>query len=307
MQRRLLGAVAAFASAIAAIPGTSSASYLLARNALNVELRVDDRGLARVSYDRASGDHHAVLLWGALNARGSGPKGRDFRIDRSGGAVSGRADPAEPFPSACRTYDGRDAVPFLVAPICKASDGSYWAVQSYQYTGEPMNDGGLVGSPTFNWQLRVSHWTGRMATVEVGSDWTYAHRYHHIFGRVRYQGANPFAGASRANGACISRSCRNISIDTLNSDFGPGWRRASSILVNAPNGQWCFAFVDRGHGTGRSKANLYRVYLSGPGVSPDPLVQFNGPGNTFDPGAQARMTALQQAWAGGTGKCSTVH
>jgi hypothetical protein len=267
---------------------------------------VNARGLARVSYT-ASGRRVNVLLWGAVNTDGSGPSGLDFRIDRSGGWASRRADPRRPFPSVCAPYDGSDPVPFLVAPICKAADGSYWAVQSYQYTGAGMNNGGLVGSGRYNWQLRVSHWTGSIATIQVAADWTYAHRYHHIFGRVLYHGASPFGGPAHTNGACISRNCRNIAIDTLNSDFGPGWRRASSILVNATNGQFCFAFLDRGRGTGRSTANLYRAYLSGPGVSPDPLVYVNGPGDAYDPHAQAQMTALQRAWAGSNGKCSTLH
>ena len=307
MHRRTLGAVAILVGATVTVPSAACASYLLTRNATNIALQVNGRETAKISFRAPSGARKSVLLWGAVNTQGVGPHHLDFRIDRSGGWSSGRVNPRRPFRDRCAAYDGADSIPFLTAPICKAPDGSYWAVQKYQYTGGPMNDGGLVGSPKFPWQVRVSHWTGSIARIDVGSDWTYAHRYHHIFGRVLYHGANPFGGSARVNGACTSRLCRNISIDTLDSDFGSGWRRASSILVNAPNGQWCFAFVNRGGGTGRSRVNKYRVYLSGPGVSPDPLIEFDGPGNVYNAARQTQMVALQRAWAGGSGKCAKTH
>ena len=46
-----------------------------------------------------------------------------------------------------------------------------------------------------------------------------------------------------AEGNPKDRYGRNVYIDTLNSAFGPGWKRESGILVHKPNGTFCHSFV----------------------------------------------------------------
>ncbi len=95
-------------------------------------LRVDERGEALVAYQRADGTRREVLVWGAENALAPDserPQVR-FRFDYSGGRrTHGRSYPRA-FRDSCGLYDG-PALVFLVA-ACKAPDGSYWALQSWQ-------------------------------------------------------------------------------------------------------------------------------------------------------------------------------
>ena len=66
--------------------GTASASEKLTDNAANIQLQVDAKGHAVVSYSRAGRRWHTVV-WGAMNARQpsrSVPQ-VSFRIDYSGG------------------------------------------------------------------------------------------------------------------------------------------------------------------------------------------------------------------------------
>ena len=313
MKRRLPLAAAVACGVLSLAPSAAFGSYLLDRNASNVTLRVDKAGTAQVSYT-VDGHRDRVLLWGAINTSGAGQQAQEFRIDRSNGWKSGRNDPAKALSNGCSAYDGPDRLPFLVAPVCKAPDGTYWAVQSYQYTSTPsMNYGARIGDRSYAYQLRVSHWSGPIATIEARANWSYAGRYQHLFGLVQYKGKGVYGYKHALDGQCQDRFCRNIAIDSYDSDYGRGWRRANAILVNAPNGQWCFGLTKKGTSggmlkTGASKVGKYRVYLSGPGVTPDPMLAIQGAGTSYDPSLQQQMADIQVQWSGGgANKCAEVN
>lgn len=313
MKRHLIIAGALACGVLPLAPSAAFGSYLLDRNASNVTLRVNGAGTAQVSYT-TDGQKEKVLLWGALNMNGAGAQGQEFKIDRSNGWKSKRNDPKKALPNTCAPYHGTDHLPFLAAPICKASDGTFWAVQSYQYTSTPtMNYGAKVGSSKYPYQLRVSHWSGPIATIEARANWSYAGRYQHLFGLVQYKGKGVFGFKHKLDGECQDKFCRNIAIDSYDSDYGPGWHRANAILVNAPNGQWCFGLTKKGTTagqrlTGASKVGKYRVYLSGPGVTPDPMLSIQGAGKAYDPAFQQQMADIQVQWSGGgSNKCANVN
>src|ERR1700675_1435966 len=115
---------AALASVSAA--GSARASEIIDRNAQSVRLGVDASGHAMVTY-KVRGRVMHVLAWGAIDARQpttSRPQVR-FRKDYSGGNSTS-------FRNQCRAYDG-PRLAFQVA-ACAASDGSYWALQSWRRT-----------------------------------------------------------------------------------------------------------------------------------------------------------------------------
>ena len=66
--------------------------------------------------------------------------------------------------------------------------------------------------------------------------WTYGGQWQGLFGRFTYLGQPIFGFGSTAEGNPKDRYGRNVYIDTLNSAYGPGWKRESGILVHKPNG-----------------------------------------------------------------------
>ena len=100
---------------------------------------------------------------------------------------------------------------FVLAPLvygvsaCKAPDGSYWALQSWQRL---LPDYGVPGSGrNLSWELHLSHWTGETAHLEAWTDWVYAGRYQHLFGRLTYSGQPVYGfAATRVSKAPVRRS-----------------------------------------------------------------------------------------------------
>src|SRR5205085_8379406 len=120
---RLLALSALAAAFVALVPAVAGASQLIDRNASGVGLAVDAHGRALLTY-RAQGKLRRVLAWGAINALAparSRPQVA-FKLDYSGGRGA--------FRNTCRPYDGPKLAWLVTA--CKASDGSYWALQSWQ-------------------------------------------------------------------------------------------------------------------------------------------------------------------------------
>ena len=70
-----------------------------------------------------------------------------------------------------RPYDGPPLAWLVKA--CKAPDGSYWALQSWQRL-KP-NYGGTRGA----WELHLSHWRGAPAQLVIYQNWAYG-RYRHF-------------------------------------------------------------------------------------------------------------------------------
>jgi hypothetical protein len=282
------------------LTGVASGAEIIDRNAQNVRLSVDGNGRALVSY-RAHGRAMHVLVWGAIDARqpSSGRPQVAFRKDYSGRQWTS-------FRNRCRAYDG-PALAFAVA-TCAAPDGSYWALQSWRRTlpnfdGTPRNGLGA-------WELRVSHWSGSIATLEAWTDWVYGGRYHHLFGRLTYDGKPVYGFSTNRFGSPRDGYGRNVYVDTFNSRYGKGWRRENAFLAHRPTGVFCYGFypfTPRGPGNGAK----YRLTAIGPGVTPDVSITVPGlhdydPKNAADVAYERQQNALEDSIASGDKKCR-VH
>lgn len=308
--RRLLrGALAAAAAALAvvAVPGVANASQLLARNTSGEKLTVSADGRALVTY-HAQGRKWNVLVWGAIGARQPSKEREqvELRVDRSGGWGTFGRPVWKTMRSRCGPYRGPQ-LSYLVA-ACTASDGSHWALQRWQryqanYGIPPWKAGHGA------WELRVSHWRGEVARFEAWTDWSYSGRWHHLFGRLTYEGRPVYGFEHDILGDPLDSYGRVLYLDTLDSAYGPGWRRENGFLARDPDGTFCYGFVPHKTHTGeqRPAANgrRYRLSVSGPGVTPDVtwegdgLPNFDG-SNPAHVKREAEMNALQRqiAWGG---------
>jgi hypothetical protein len=282
------------AAAIAALfPAAAGASQLIDRNASRVRLAVSRDGVALLSYT-AGGLRREVVARGAVDAlipTRSRPQ-VEFAIDYSGSP--------KPIANACRRYDG-PRLPLLVT-ACRASDGSYWAVQRWQR--KLPNLGFTPWLPEqLAWELRLSHWTGPLARLEVWTDWSYAGRFHSMFGRMTYRGRPVYGFRRTATGVPLDDYGRNLYLDTFDSAYGSGWRRENSFLAQRPTGTFCYGFFPRAPYPGYPKVatgqrpagngRRYRITVIGPGVTPD--VTWEGPGlPAYDPANPAHVEHEQE-------------
>src|SRR5262249_45505190 len=119
----------AFAALLAA---PASASQLVNRDVRNIQLAVNNKGEALVSYRTVRGQKQHVLAWGAVNARQPNRTLRHqrFKLDYAGGWRKYHKLYWMTFRNSCGAYDG-PAIPWMVTG-CKAPDGSYWALQKWQ-------------------------------------------------------------------------------------------------------------------------------------------------------------------------------
>jgi hypothetical protein len=243
-----------------------------------VRLKIDRSGKAVIYY----GSKHP-LFWGAINARRPSPTRAQvtFRRDYSGGFKSFRKPIWKTIKNACQPYDG-PALAWLVR-ACKAPDGSYWALQAWQRM-LPNLGFDPWRSAQSQWELHLSHWRGPLPQLEVYLDWAYSGRYHHLFGRFTYQGAPVFGFKATGAGVPLDSYGRNVYADTLDSEYGPGWKRENSFLAHNPKGNFCYGFYPHkpyagypGTGT-RPEGNgaRYRLTALGPGVTP--VVMWEGQG-----------------------------
>lgn len=314
VSRKLRGAIASFVAVVvvAAVPTAPSASLIFGdRDVSSPTLEVNARGIALVQYVTKTGVHRPVLLRGAVNGVANptvSPVQQTFSVDYSGGWKSQKnAGYWRTFRNACSPYDG-PSLPFFVAG-CKAPDGSYWALQTWQ-RNLPVH-----GYPAWTDQqkaveLHVSHWSGELPVLEVDRHWTYGNAHQGFFGRFTYLG-QPVYGKRTASASTVDPFARNVSIDTYNSDYGPGWRHDTAISTHLADGGFCYTFVPqappagypgtkpRGDGLGEQ----YRVSAIGPGVMP--IVQWVGPRLTrFDAVAQAAARKRFDTILGGDAHCA---
>jgi hypothetical protein len=271
MLRRTL-VLAAALGALAAPPG-AQASELIDRNASRVELAVNAKGQALLTY-RARGRAWRVLAWGAVNAVAPTPGGRqvEFRLDYSGGWGTYRRKVWQGFRNACAPYDGPELKWFVAG--CKAPDGSYWAVQAWQ---RMLPNYGLAPTPEqAAWELRLSHWRGELPQLQVKLNWAYR-TFDHIFGKFTYQGTPVYGFRATPTGNPLDTFGRNLYVDTFNSAYGPGWKRENSFLMHKGSGAFCYGFYP--HGTHPAGAGeRYRATIIGPGVTPDAYWESSAPG-----------------------------
>jgi len=305
--------------------GPATASKIIAGNAAQIQVAVNNRGQALVTY-RDAGRLRHLLAWGASDARvrPATPDGLPqvkFSLDYSGGWRRFRRAIWKTFANACRPYDG-PALAWFVSG-CKAPDGSYWALQNWQ-TRLP----NLGFAPWLalqgQWWLHLSHWSGPLAKLEVYTDWLSGYHYEEVFGRYTYLGAGVRGFGTTTAGAPTDGYERIVYIDTHNSVYGPGWRRESAIVSHGTNGVFCHGFVPMNPYTGGyyahppntpnrkrgpGKGDMYRITVTGPGVTPDLLWQ--GPGlhrynarNLADVRLERQMNAKLDSIRGGDRKCS---
>jgi hypothetical protein len=261
---------AAFAASAA------SASELIDRNATGVKLAVNAKGEALVTYTAAGKLKH-VLASGAVNAIAptQARKQVEFKLDYAGGWGQYRNDYWKKFGARCGAYDG-PALRWLVT-ACKAPDGSYWAVQSWQRMLP--NYGVAPTADASAWELRLSHWTGEIAQLSINTDWAWR-QWDHLYGTFAYDGSPVHGFKSTSGGIPLDTFGRNLYVDTFNSAYGAGWKRENSFLAHNPTGVFCYSVNPHGsHPSG--KGTRYRATIIGPGVTPDVYWEGASPG-TYD-------------------------
>ena len=276
--------VVAAVAAVAAAPEEARASELIDRGATRVSLKVDGSGHALVTY-YAHGAARRVHAWGAVNAR---PPMRNvpqvsFRLHYRGRGFRG---------GTCLRYDG-PPLAWLVR-ACKAPDGTYWALQAWPRIRP--NFGGTSGAR----ELRLSHWTGALAQLEIRLDWAYR-RFDHLYGTFTYLGRGVHGFRSMPSGSPLDTYGRNIYVDTLNSRYGPGWRRENGFLTHRPSGRFCYGFYPHG-GRPPGRGTHYRATVIGPGVTPDVTWDSAAPG-PFNAAIERNANAEQRRLFAGSRAC----
>ncbi|HET9675840.1 MAG TPA: hypothetical protein VFP31_13715 [Gaiellaceae bacterium] len=232
---------------------------------------------ALVEYTTTRGARRHVFVWGALNAHvppRANVRQVRFRYDFAGGWRIARKQLWRMFRNACRRYDG-PPLPYVVA-ACKAPDGSYWALQSWQRRLPLLGFEPWLPSQD-DFELHVSHWNTELPVLEAYVKWTYGFQWQGVFGRLSYLGHPVHGFSSSTIGNPRDRYARNVYIDTLNSGYGPGWRRESGVLTHRGTGTFCHSFVSgqRPHAgypssapRPSSRGERYRISVMGPGVTP---------------------------------------
>jgi hypothetical protein len=248
-----------------ALAGPAAASQQVGANAHAVRLAVDDSGRALITFT-SGGSVHKVLARGAINAR---PPSRtapqvEFELDTRGGTVANTCTPA------------KLSLAWLVT-ACRASDGSFWALQSWNRLLP--NTGGRGTPAQQASDLRLSHWTGPLAALDVRFGWSYR-RFVQIYGRYTYLD-QPVFGYRVRSGVPLDGYGRNIYVDALDSDIGKGWKRVNSFLAHGPLGGFCYGFFPHGGRLGVGTA--LRATVIGPGVTPD--VMWQGTPRAYDAAA----------------------
>ena len=282
------------------VPATASASEIIDRNVSAVSLNVAGNGQALVSFN-ARGKRWNVLAWGAINALQptTTRKQIEFKLDYSGGYGTYKKDVWKTFTNACGAYDGPELQWFVVG--CKAPDGSYWALQSWQ---RALPNYGLPASgKSAVWELRLSHWRGETAQLTVNLNWAYK-TYHHIFGSFTYLGKPVHGYKSTPGGNPLDTFGRNLYLDTFNSAYGQGWKRENSFLMHKGTGKFCYGFYSHGSrpvGSGER----YRATIIGPGVTPDIYWEADAL-TTYDKEFDLQQHAVQKEFFAGDPLCKAV-
>jgi hypothetical protein len=262
-----------------------------------ISLQVNGRGGTLVVYRTEGGAIRRVLAWGAINARPPSEQEPQvkLRFDYSGGWAKYRRLVWKGFENRCRRYDGPRLENLVTA--CKAPDGSYWALQSWQRV-QPLRGFDAFEPSHMKYELHISHWSGPLPELEVSPNWTYGGRWQGLFGRLLYRGL-PVHGYHTPTASSGDSHARYFYIDTFNSAFGRGWKRDAAKVAHLRNGGFCFSFVPQkpppSYPDGRVRppgdGDRHRVTIMGPGVTP--VVRWEGPGlGRYDPEKDAAYNRL---------------
>ena len=296
--RPIVLAAAILCAAVA--PGIAQASEIIGRNATAVKLQVNTQGQALLSFTSA-GKRSNVLVWGAVNALEPTTARAQvaFKVDYSGGYGTYKKAIWKTFKNGCKPYDG-PALEWLVT-ACKAPDGSYWAVQSWQRM--LANYGIAPTAKQTVWELRLSHWTGDLPVLEVHQNWAYK-KFHHVFGSFTYLGKPVHGFKSTSVGVPLDTFGRNLYLDTFNSAYGAGWKRENSFLMHKGNGKFCYGFYKHG-ARPVGMGERYRATIIGPGVLPDIYWESDALGE-YDNAFDLEQHAFQKTYYAGDGLCKAV-
>jgi hypothetical protein len=290
---------AALLLALAVAP-SAHASEIIGRNAKDVRLSVGSNGQALVGF-RDAGGRKNVLVWGAVNAIASTTARAqvEFKVDYSGGWGTYRRNISKTLRNACRPYDGPKLAWFVAA--CKAPDGSYWALQSWQ---RMLPNYGLVPNAKQSvWELRLSHWRGPLPELQIHLDWSYR-KFHHLYGSFTYDGAGVYGFETTSRGVPLDTFGRNIYVDTFDSAYGAGWKRENSFLTHRDRGTFCYGFYRHG-ARPEGSGERYRATVIGPGVTPDVMWQEASPG-PYDRIADLDDLEHQRGFLDGDNVCSPL-
>lgn len=341
MIRRLLPGFVALTLFVTDLTGEPArASELIGRNAKNIMLQANKRGEALVSYVSQGKERH-LLVWDAVNAvaPNKGSRQVEFKLDYSGGwqkyylddpnvkvlraryqdlKESGEPYPNSPvvnelsakssfarnywkdsFEGSCARYDGPELAWFVTA--CRAPDGSYWALQSWQRVLP--NYGQKPTSTQAVWELRLSHWTGELPRLTIKLDWSYR-RFDHLYGGFTYGSRGVYGFRVTPSGVPLDSFGRNIYVDTYNSVYGSGWRRENSFLTHRPNGTFCYGFYPHS-GFPEGKGERYRATVIGPGVTPDVMWEGTALGD-YDSEADLADLERQRQFLEGDNVCKSL-
>ena len=279
--RRLL-ALFVVVGAAAAAQAASASQVVSTSTVAGVRLAVNDKGEALLTY-RSGGKVVHLLAWGAENALPPAPGGKvaEFDLDYSGGFDKYSSKYWKTgFGGSCGRYDGPKLAWRVAA--CKAPDGSYWAVQSWQRMLP--NYGEQATAAQAAWEVHLSHWAGALPVLTVATDWAW-HRWEHLYGTFTYDGAPVYGFSSDSSGVPKDKFGRNLYVDTFDSAYGRGWLRENSFLTHKNTGVFCYSFNPRkGHPAGNG--TKYRATIMGPGVTPDVMWKGVPPG-AYDKAADA--------------------
>ncbi|HEY4348945.1 MAG TPA: hypothetical protein VGM80_15305 [Gaiellaceae bacterium] len=286
--------------AIGAAPAQAS-QWLSDTNVVKATLEVNNKGEALVTYTRSNGTVRHVLVWGAINAlppTSDLPQAR-FTFDYAGGWGKYRKPSYwKTFKNRCQPYDGPQLVDFVAA--CKAPDGSYWALQSWQRR-LPLFGFTPWTAYQAGYELNISHWTGPLAQLAVGVHWTYGHSAIGIFGQLTYQGQPVHGFSATPKGVPKDRYSRTVYLDTHDSAYGAGWERETGILTHSPGGTFCHSFVPQTPPSyypsqavrPAAPGDEYRITVMGPGVTP--VIEWDGRGVGPWTGSGEQVGAQQAA------------
>jgi hypothetical protein len=296
---------------LAVCSSAAHASQTIGSNAANVRLAVNANREALVTYTAADGRVRRVLAWGALDAV---PPATDvsqerFRLDTSGGWGRYRSVGYwRRFRNVCGRYTGPPLV-YGVAS-CTAPDGTHWALQSWQRI-QPLRGVAAFRPEHMSFELHLSHWSTPLAVLEVSPNWTYGGTLQGLFGRLWYAG-RPVHGFRTPSRSRVDLNARFVYIDTLDSAYGPGWKRGGAKVTHVGTGGFCYSFAPLANApagyaavpTVSGVGQRHRVTAMGPGVTPD--VVWEGPAlSAYDPQADAAFDALFDAVLGADTACRT--
>jgi hypothetical protein len=183
----------------------------------------------------------------------------------------------------CPAYDGPDLAWKVTA--CKAPDGSYWAVQSWQ---RQLPNYGVAPTEArqTQWEVHLAHWTGDLPVLTIETNWAYK-KFDHLFGSFTYDGSGVYGFHSTPAGQPLDTFGRNLYVDTFDSAYGAGWKRENSFLMHKSTGAFCYGFFAHApHPIGAG--TKYRATIIGPGLTPDIMWEGTPPG-PFDATAQLKF------------------